>query len=62
MDKKTCIIDEVNKEWGHNKGALYVIQYLPTSVKRKPLHVTTALLFQAQLPCPTHRIKEKPCR
>ena len=35
MDKKTCIIDEVNKEWGHNKGALYVIQYLPTSVKRK---------------------------
>ena len=33
MDNKTWIIDEVNMEWGHNKGALHVTQYIPTSVK-----------------------------
>ena len=35
MDKKTCIIDEVNKEWGHNKGALHATQYLSTIVKEQ---------------------------
>ena len=33
MDKKTWIIDEVNKEWGHNKGVLHDTQYCPTIVK-----------------------------
>ena len=33
MDKKTWIIYEVNKEWGHNKDALHANQYRPTSVK-----------------------------
>ena len=35
MDKKTWTIDEVNKKWGHNKGALHTTQHLPTSVKGK---------------------------
>ena len=35
MDKQTCIIDEENKEWGHNKGALHATQYHQTSVKEK---------------------------
>ena len=33
MDKKSWIIDEVNKEWGQNKGAIHATQYRPTSVK-----------------------------
>ena len=33
MDKKTWIIDEVNKEWGHNNGVLHATQYCLTSVK-----------------------------
>ena len=33
MDKKTWIIDEVNKEWGHNKGVLHDTQYCPIIVK-----------------------------
>ena len=33
MDKKTLVIDKVNTEWGHNKGAFHATQYHPTSVK-----------------------------
>ena len=35
MYKKTCIIDEVNREWGHNKGAFRDTQYFTTSVKEQ---------------------------
>ena len=35
MDKKNWIIDKVNKEWGHNKGALHATQYLSTIVKEQ---------------------------
>ena len=33
MDKKTWIIDEVNTEWGHNKGDLHATQYCANSDK-----------------------------
>ena len=35
IDKKTCIINELNKEWGHNKGILHATQYRPTSFKEQ---------------------------
>ena len=35
MDNTTWIIDEVNKEWVHNKGALHSNQYRTTSFKGK---------------------------
>ena len=33
MDNNNWIVDEVNTEWGHNRGAIYATQYWPTSVK-----------------------------
>ena len=33
MDKKNWIIDELNKEWGHNKGDLIATQYCHNSFK-----------------------------
>ena len=45
MDKKTWIIDEVNKKWGHNKGALHTTQHLPTSVKGKTTAYTNFTTF-----------------
>ena len=33
MDNNNWIIDELNTEFGHNKGALYATRYHPTSVK-----------------------------
>ena len=35
MDKKTCIIDQVNLEWDHNKGVLHATHYCPISIKGK---------------------------
>ena len=33
MYEKIWIVDGVNKEWGHKKGALHATQYQPTSIK-----------------------------
>ena len=45
MDKKIWIIDEVNKERGHNKGALHATQYCPTSVKGKTTTLSNCTTF-----------------
>ena len=45
MDIKTCIIDTVNKEWIHNKGALHATKYHPNSVNRKTTACTNCTTF-----------------
>ena len=45
MDKKTWIIDEVNKDCIHNEGALHATQYFPTSVKVKTTARTNCTNF-----------------
>ena len=60
MDKKTWIIYKVNTEWGHNKGDIHATHYFTTSVKGKITARSNCTIFQAQLPCPTQRLKEQP--
>ena len=48
MDKKTWIIEEVNKEWIHQKGAPHVNQYHPTSVKVKTTERANCITFSGK--------------
>ena len=48
MDENTWIIDEANKEWGHNKGAILGNQYCPTSVKGQTTARTNCNTFAGE--------------